>query len=51
MFNGIIYNTGVVEKVFKGKNSSEINLKTPMSFSQKEVKYSIRRGDIIFRYG
>ena len=41
MFNGIIYNTGVVEKVFKGKNSSEINLKTPMSFSQKEVGSSV----------
>tara|TARA_B110000211_G_scaffold64569_1_gene74190 strand:+ start:8125 stop:8709 length:585 start_codon:yes stop_codon:yes gene_type:complete len=41
MFNGIIYNTGVVEKVFKGKNSFEINLKTPMSFSQKEVGSSV----------
>jgi len=41
MFNGIIYNTGIVEKVFKGKNSFEINLKTPMSFSQKEVGSSV----------
>ena len=35
MFNGIIYNTGIVEKVLKAKNSIEIVLKTKLLFKLK----------------
>ncbi|MDC0450028.1 riboflavin synthase [Pelagibacteraceae bacterium] len=41
MFNGIIYNTGTVEKVFRAKNSIEIVLKTKLSFKKNEIGSSI----------
>jgi riboflavin synthase len=41
MFNGIIYNTGTVEKVFRAKNSIEIVLKTKLSFQKNEIGSSI----------
>ena len=41
MFNGIIFNTGIVEKIHKTKNSIEISLKTKMSFKKSEIGSSI----------
>ena len=41
MFNGIIFNTGVVESIFKAKNSFVINLKTKIHFKQKDIGSSI----------
>ena len=41
MFNGIIYNTGIVEKVLKAKNSIEIVLKTKLPFKKNEIGSSI----------
>ena len=41
MFNGIIYNTGIVEKVLKAKNSIEIVLKTKLLFKKNEIGSSI----------
>ena len=41
MFNGIVYNTGIVEKVLKAKNSIEIVLKTKLLFKKNEIGSSI----------
>ena len=41
MFNGIIYNTGTVEKVLKRKNSLEIILKTKLLLKKNEIGSSI----------
>ena len=41
MFNGIIYNTGIVTSVYKSKNSIEIVLKTKSQFNKNEVGSSI----------
>ena len=41
MFNGIIYNTGKVEKIIKGKKSLEFFIKTQISFKKKEIGSSI----------
>ncbi len=41
MFNGIIYNTGSVSKIIRGKNYSEIILKTRLRFKQFEVGSSL----------
>ena len=41
MFNGIIYNTGIVEKVLKAKNSIEVVLKTKLLFKKNEIGSSI----------
>jgi riboflavin synthase len=41
MFNGIIYNTGSVKKIIKGKNSLEIILKTKLVFKKKEIGSSV----------
>ena len=41
MFNGIIYNTGVVEGISKGQNSLKIVLKTKSVFKKNEVGSSI----------
>ena len=41
MFNGIIYNTGIVERFIKSKNSLEIVLKTQKRFKQNEIGNSI----------
>ena len=41
MFNGIIYNTGIVERFLKSKNSLEIVLKTKKHFKQNEIGSSI----------
>ena len=41
MFNGIIYNTGVVKNFFKYKNSYEIILYTKLKFSKSEIGSSI----------
>jgi riboflavin synthase len=41
MFNGIIFNTGVVESIFKAKNSFVIKLKTKIHFKQKDIGSSI----------
>ena len=35
MFNGIIFNTGIVQDILKRKNSYEIALKTKISFKKK----------------
>jgi len=41
MFNGIIYNTGIVEKILKKKNSLEIILKTKLLLKKNEIGSSI----------
>jgi len=41
MFNGIIYNIGVVDNVSKSQNSIEIILKTKLLFRQEEIGSSI----------
>lgn len=41
MFNGIIYNTGFVEKLKRAENSLEIVLKTKMLFKKNEIGSSI----------
>ena len=41
MFNGIIYNTEIVNHVLKGKNSIEITVKTILSFKKNEIGSSI----------
>ena len=41
MFNGIIYNTGIVNHVLRGKNSIEITLKTILLFKKNEIGSSI----------
>jgi riboflavin synthase len=41
MFNGIIYNTGFVEKLKRAENSLEIVLKTKMLFKKDEIGSSI----------
>jgi riboflavin synthase len=41
MFNGIIFNTGEVKKIFRSKNSSEIILKTRSTFKKKDIGSSI----------
>jgi len=41
MFNGIIYNTGLISKITKNKNSSEITLKSNLFFITSEVGDSL----------
>ena len=41
MFNGIIYNTGIVKKIIRGKKSLEITLKTKLLLKINEVGSSI----------
>jgi len=41
MFNGIIFNTGVVENIFKANNSFVINLKTKINFKKSDIGSSI----------
>ena len=41
MFNGIIYNTASIAKISKNKNSTEIILKTNLSFKPSEVGSSL----------
>ena len=41
MFNGIIYNTGVVERLANLKNSLEIVLKTKLKFNKSEIGSSL----------
>jgi riboflavin synthase len=41
MFNGIIYNRGIVEKIFGDKNSLEIALKTNLSFRKSDLGASL----------
>ena len=41
MFNGIIYNTGLISKITKNKNSSEITLKSNLLFKTTEVGNSL----------
>ena len=39
MFNGIIHNSGIVEKISQGKNSAEIILKTNLIFNNTILLY------------
>ena len=41
MFNGIIYNTGSILKISKNKGSSDITLKTNISFKKTEIGSSL----------
>tara|TARA_B100000780_G_C21119985_1_gene453579 strand:- start:2531 stop:3115 length:585 start_codon:yes stop_codon:yes gene_type:complete len=41
MFNGIIYNTGSILKISKNKGSSDITLKTDISFKKSEIGSSL----------
>ena len=41
MFNGIIYKSGTISKIFKNKNYSEIILKTNNRFKQSEIGSSV----------
>ena len=61
MFNGIIFSTGIVQDIFRGKNSYEIALKSKLRFKKSEIGSSIScngacltltkiKRDIIFFY-
>ena len=41
MFNGIIFNTGIIDNISKAKNSVKISLKTKMIFKKSEIGSSI----------
>ena len=41
MFNGIIYNTGTAEKVFRAQKSIEIFVKTQLFFKKNEIGSSV----------
>ena len=41
MFNGIIYNSGTIVKIKKGKNYSEVVLKTSLKFNKSEIGSSL----------
>ena len=41
MFNGIIYNTGRIEKIFKTKNNMTIGVSSNLKFNQKDIGSSI----------
>ena len=41
MFNGIIYNSGIVEKISSGKHSLEIVLKTNLTFRKSDLGASL----------
>ena len=41
MFNGIIFNTGEVKKIYKTKNSCQIILKTKIKIKKKDIGSSI----------
>ena len=41
MFNGIIYNTGIVQSISKTKNSLFIGIKSKLRFNRKEIGSSI----------
>ena len=41
MFNGIIYNTGIIEKILRGKNSVELVIKSQLKFKNYEVGSSV----------
>ncbi len=41
MFNGIIYRTGIVKKVFKNKKSLLIGIKSNLNFKQNEIGSSV----------
>jgi riboflavin synthase len=41
MFNGIIYNSGIVKKISKKKNSSEVILKTSLSLKKSDLGSSL----------
>ena len=41
MFNGIIYNIGIVKNIYIKKNSSEIILKTRLNFKKNDIGSSI----------
>jgi len=41
MFNGIIYNSGIVKKIFRYKNSSEVILKTSLPLKKADLGSSL----------
>ncbi len=41
MFNGIIYRTGIIKKVFKNKKSLLIGIKSNLNFKQNEIGSSV----------
>ena len=41
MFNGIIYNTGIVNSISKNKNSLFISIKTKLKFKSSELGSSV----------
>mgnify|MGYP001284710374 CR=1 FL=1 len=41
MFNGIIYGTGIIKKVFKNKKSLLIGIKSNLNFKQNEIGSSV----------
>ena len=41
MFNGIIYNTGIIKNISKSTNSLEISLKTRLAFKKSEIGNSL----------
>ena len=41
MFNGIIYRTGIIKKVFKNKKSLLIGIKSNLKFKQNEIGSSV----------
>ncbi len=61
MFNGIIYSTGLIKKIFKNKKSLLIGIKSNLNFKQNEIGSSVNcngvcltltkiRKDIIYFY-
>ena len=41
MFNGIIYNTGIVNDIIRKKNSIYVGIKTKINFHKKDIGSSI----------
>ena len=41
MFNGIIYNTGIIKNIFKNKKSLLIGIKSNLNFKQNEIGSSV----------
>ena len=41
MFNGIIFNTGIVKQIKKKKNSIYVGIQTKINFSKKDLGSSI----------
>ena len=41
MFNGIIFNTGIIKSIKESKNSKLIGIKSNLKFTSKEIGSSV----------